>query len=93
MKTLTSVTKDLKMTSRACLTGLLLTLTSLSVTAGTITNSAHDFTTKGWNTTGEICVVCHTPHGADTSVTVAPLWNSSSATSQAELAAPTTTTF
>ena len=24
---------------------------------------------------GEICVVCHTPHNADTSVTAAPLWN------------------
>ena len=72
------ITKDLKMNSRACLTGLLLTFTSLSVSAGTITGSAHDFsdeTQYSWNTTGEICVVCHTPHNADTTVTAAPLWN------------------
>lgn len=29
---------------------------------------------KGYSN-GEICVVCHTPHNADTSVTAAPLWN------------------
>ena len=74
MKTLTSVTKDLKMTSRACLTGLLLTITSLSVSAGTITGSKHDFSSSGF-TGGEICIACHTPHNADTSVTEAPLWN------------------
>lgn len=40
-----------------------------------ITNSAHDFKGQSWNTTGEICIVCHTPHNANTSVTNAPLWN------------------
>lgn len=74
MKTLTSVTKDLKMTSRACLTGLLLTITSLSVSAGTITGSKHDFSVSGF-TGGEICIACHTPHNADATVSEAPLWN------------------
>ena len=40
-----------------------------------ITGTKHDFTNSGWNSTGEICVVCHTPHNADISVTLAPLWN------------------
>jgi predicted CXXCH cytochrome family protein len=43
--------------------------------AQSISGSAHDFSAAGWNGTGEICVVCHTPHAADTSVTDAPLWN------------------
>ncbi|MDH5613017.1 MAG: cytochrome c3 family protein [Gammaproteobacteria bacterium] len=59
------------------------------VHAGDITGSVHDFsdgTYKGgstytWNTSGELCVVCHTPHASDTSVTVAPLWNHSPSTS------------
>ncbi len=39
-----------------------------------ISGSDHDFSGSGWSG-GEICVVCHTPHAADTSVTGAPLWN------------------
>ena len=42
--------------------------------AGTISNTAHDFSAQGYSG-GEICVVCHTPHNSDTSVTDAPLWN------------------
>ncbi len=41
----------------------------------TIVGSDHDFSGDSWNGTGEICVVCHTPHNADLSVTDAPLWN------------------
>ena len=41
----------------------------------TIVGSGHDFSSDGWNTTGEICVVCHTPHNAVSSVANAPLWN------------------
>ncbi len=37
-----------------------------------IEGSVHDFSSQGWSA-GEICVVCHTPHDANTSVT--PLWN------------------
>jgi predicted CXXCH cytochrome family protein len=41
----------------------------------TIVQSAHDFSQQTWNTTGEICVCCHTPHNADIAVPDAPLWN------------------
>ena len=41
----------------------------------TIVGSAHDFSSQTWNTTGEICIVCHTPHNADISIAEAPLWN------------------
>ena len=40
-----------------------------------ISGSAHDFSAETWNTTDEICIVCHTPHNADVSVADAPLWN------------------
>lgn len=39
-----------------------------------ISGSAHDFSGYGWNTEGEICIVCHTPHNAVTPQPV-PLWN------------------
>ncbi|NQT50554.1 cytochrome c3 family protein [bacterium] len=39
-----------------------------------IEGSAHDFSARGWSGS-RICVVCHTPHRADLSVTGAPLWN------------------
>lgn len=55
---------------------------SSQVQAGTITGSAHDFSANGYSG-GQICVVCHTPHNSDTTVTQAPLWNH----------AVTTTTF
>jgi len=42
--------------------------------AGTIVGTKHDFSGSGFSG-GEICVVCHTPHHADTSVSEAPLWN------------------
>lgn len=42
---------------------------------GQILNTSHDFSGETWNTTGEICIVCHTPHNANTSVATAPLWN------------------
>lgn len=39
-----------------------------------IKGSPHDFTTKTtYNTTGELCIVCHAPHGTD--ATAVPLWN------------------
>ena len=40
-----------------------------------IVGSDHDFSGENWNNTGEICIVCHTPHHADVTVTDAPLWN------------------
>jgi predicted CXXCH cytochrome family protein len=44
-------------------------------TYGQITGSAHDFSSELWNPGGEICIVCHTPHNATSSVANAPLWN------------------
>jgi len=40
-----------------------------------IRGSAHDFSGQTWNPSGEICLPCHAPHGANTSVADAPLWN------------------
>jgi predicted CXXCH cytochrome family protein len=59
----------------------LLTLIALvciqSIFAQTIVGSKHDFSTQLWNTSvgQQICIVCHTPHNASTTVTNAPLWN------------------
>ncbi len=44
------------------------------VANGAITGSEHDFSGETWNASGEICVVCHTPHNAITAAD-APLWN------------------
>lgn len=41
---------------------------------GGIVGSAHDFSNSGWSG-GEVCAVCHTPHGADTSLSGGPAWN------------------
>ena len=37
--------------------------------AQNISGSAHDFSGHGWNTGGELCEVCHTPHNAVTGLT------------------------
>ncbi len=46
-----------------------------STFAQTIVGSAHDFSGETWNPGGEICITCHTPHHANTTVAEAPLWN------------------
>ena len=48
-------------------------LLSMPVVAD-IAGSLHDFSGQAWNTTGEICVVCHAPHAASNSAS-GPLWN------------------
>ncbi|NOY94794.1 MAG: cytochrome c3 family protein [Chlorobi bacterium] len=45
------------------------------VSFGQITGTDHDFSGRTWNSSGEICIVCHTPHNANGAVTGAPLWN------------------
>ena len=45
-----------------------------TASAQNIVGSAHDLSNVQ-GTNGEICVVCHTPHNADTTVAEAPLWN------------------
>ncbi len=47
-------------------------LISGAVSADTIVGSAHDFSGQGF-AGGEICVVCHTPHSAES--TDGPIWN------------------
>jgi predicted CXXCH cytochrome family protein len=42
-------------------------------TSATIVGSAHDF--SAIDPDQEICIFCHVTHGADTTVTDAPLWN------------------
>ena len=39
-----------------------------------VRNTHHDFSNTTWGQ-GEMCVVCHTPHHANTTVPQAPLWN------------------
>lgn len=60
----------------------LLAMTASPALAG-IKNSPHDLSNAGTSgqavtsNSSEVCVFCHTPHNADTSVTLAPLWNRS----------------
>ena len=62
----------MKTTSR--LFAICITLLFGQYSYGQISGSAHDFSTENWNNTGELCVVCHTPHNAQ-SLQDAPLWN------------------
>ena len=43
--------------------------------AQSISGTLHDFSGAAWNSTGELCIVCHTPHNGDNTVADAPLWN------------------
>ena len=54
---------------------LLLFLAATTLSFSQIANSGHDFSGDAWNASGEICIVCHTPHNADMTVATAPLWN------------------
>lgn len=51
-----------------------------SAMALSVRNSRHDMVASGFASapvggSTEVCIFCHTPHGAQTSVTQAPLWN------------------
>ena len=48
-----------------------------------IQGSKHDFSNSAWNPSGEVCVVCHTPHHADSQYK--PLWNHQSTTANFKL--------
>jgi predicted CXXCH cytochrome family protein len=56
----------------------------------TIVGSAHDFSTQSWNTSGEICICCHTPHNSNITVLDAPLWNHQVTTATFQLYASST---
>lgn len=70
----TQTTKNLARILSAGFLSAVLSLFGNLAWAGTIVGSAHDFSGSGWSG-GEICIACHTPHGADTTVAEAPLWN------------------
>ncbi len=56
-------------------TGLFIIFLAQVTVGQNISGSAHDFSSETWNPSGEICIVCHTPHHADNTVNDAPLWN------------------
>jgi len=62
----------------ALLFGLVIAVSTLLTperqTHAEITGSLHDFSGETWSSS-QICLPCHTPHGADTTVPDAPLWN------------------
>jgi len=62
------------MRSLGAVAGIIMGLTGGAAWAGVIAGTAHDLSGKLY-TGGQICVACHTPHGGNTSVTDAPLWN------------------
>lgn len=69
--------KHIKKLTHIITSGSILTLSLLTAgvaNAGTIVGTLHDMSASGF-TGGQICVVCHTPHNSDTTVTEAPLWN------------------
>jgi predicted CXXCH cytochrome family protein len=54
---------------------LLIPLFAINLFGQNIVGSAHDFSADSWNTSGNICIVCHTTHNADDAISNAPLWN------------------
>ena len=54
--------------------GVLLSVLAQIGVAGTLSGSAHDFSTLNWSG-GKICIACHTTHNSNTTVADAPLWN------------------
>jgi hypothetical protein len=63
----------MKLTKVVLLSSILLGLTPLCK-GQAIRGSHHDMSTNtSYNTTGELCIVCHAPHG--TSAVAVPLWN------------------
>lgn len=61
------------MNVRMTLFGVMALALAAASASAQITGSAHDFTQYSWNTTGEICLPCHTPHGANW--VAGRLWN------------------
>lgn len=60
--------------SLGAVTGIIMGLAGGAAWAGVIAGTAHDFSLQGYSG-GQICIACHTPHGGNTTVTDAPLWN------------------
>lgn len=75
----------------------LLILVSTPAMALSVVNSSHDMIAGGFavpsgGAATEVCIFCHTPHGAQVSVTLAPLWNNTTVDST-DFYTSTTTTF
>jgi predicted CXXCH cytochrome family protein len=62
--------------ARVVLLGLCLSVAASVPVVAIISGSAHDFSSASWNSSGEICIVCHAPHGG-IALSDAPLWNHS----------------
>ena len=62
------------MRGRTLLIAGLLTAAFAGQAAAQITGTQHNLSAQAGIDNDEICVYCHTPHGADTTVE-APLWN------------------
>lgn len=64
---------------------LLTVFAATSALAASVVGSRHDMVASGFATgsggSTEVCIFCHTPHGAQTSVTQAPLWNNTAVAS------------
>ncbi len=58
-----------------CLPAFMFLLSTEKANCQSIIGSAHDFSSETWNTTGQVCIVCHAPHNTEVAVTDAPLWN------------------
>jgi predicted CXXCH cytochrome family protein len=61
---------------RIVILSLCFCVAAATMAMGVITDSKHDFSSESWNDTGEICVVCHAPHGG-APLADAPLWSHS----------------
>lgn len=63
------------LSASALAAGLAVVSQSALAQATGITTSPHDLRADQASTTEQICVFCHTPHGADTAFAGVPLWN------------------
>lgn len=72
----------MKIVWRLILTIMIFILTAKFCFAG-IQGSKHDFSNKSWNSSGEVCAPCHTPHHAD--ATFKPLWSHQTTTANFRL--------
>lgn len=64
----------MKITKMSIIVALVIFIISSFDALADIKNSKHDFSSKSW-ASSQICIVCHTPHNSDASITDAPLWN------------------
>jgi hypothetical protein len=66
--------RTLNLLTLAAATATLLALPANSQAAGGIAGSAHDFSSKTWNTRAGVCSTCHSAHNTDLNQ-IAPLWS------------------